>query len=461
MKKEGSLKLILSLLIIVLLIAVSLGGIYVKDKNIMKNILPEYTLGMELDTNTIIKLEVSKEEEASTEETEEVTDGSEEATTEGEDATEETESAETTATDENGQAEENIYTAENYKKVKKIIENRLKESDANQYTIRLDEQTGAIVLEVPSDIDTNMLQNIFVVGKTEIKISETNEVLVNYDGIKSVETTIDNSYVSYGVGSFVRLDIEFTQDAINKFKEVKNAYVIPTDEQGNKTENNIEISIDDSAICTLTETEFLESAVLGTLSLTMGEYTTDTEALNNTLNNAKAIKNVMESEPLPVPYSVEYTNDIHSNISEFGIISVFAVILIVMFAYLVYKYKLKGIIAEIDIIGYLSLLLLVLRYAQVKISIAAIVSIAVATIIQFIYISKVLSNKKISSKVFNDETIEFTKMIIPTLILSVVIAFANITEISGFGMVMFWGIILFEIFNNILTRAILTNVKNK
>lgn len=467
MKKEGSLKLILSLLIIVLLIAVSLGGIYVKDKNIMKNILPEYTLGMELDTNTIIKLEVSKEEEASTEETEEVTDGSEEATTEGEDAAEETESAETTensettATDENEQAEENIYTAENYKKVKKIIENRLKESDANQYTIRLDEQTGTIVLEVPSDIDTTMLQNIFVVGKTEIKISETNEVLVNYDGIKSVETNIDNSYVSYGVGSFVRLDIEFTQDAINKFKEVKNAYVIPTDEEGNQTENNIEISIDNSAICTLTETEFLESAVLGTLSLTMGEYTTDTEALNNTLNNAKAIKNVMESEPLPVPYSVEYTNDIHSNISEFGIISVFAVILIVMFAYLIYKYKLKGIIAEINIIGYLSLLLLVLRYAQVKISIAAIVSIAVATIIQFIYISKVLSNKKISSKVFNDETIEFTKMIIPTLILSVVIAFANITEISGFGMVMFWVIILFEIFNNILTRAILTNVKNK
>ena len=55
MKKEGSLKLILSLLIIVLIILISIGGIYVKDKNIMKNILPDYVLGMELDTNTIIK----------------------------------------------------------------------------------------------------------------------------------------------------------------------------------------------------------------------------------------------------------------------------------------------------------------------------------------------------------------------------------------------------------------------
>ena len=37
-KKEGSLKLILAILVIILLCLVSLGGIYVKDKNIMKNI---------------------------------------------------------------------------------------------------------------------------------------------------------------------------------------------------------------------------------------------------------------------------------------------------------------------------------------------------------------------------------------------------------------------------------------
>ena len=459
MKKEGSLKLILSLLIIVLLIAVSLGGIYVKDKNIMKNILPEYTVGMDLDTNTIIKLEVSKDEETSSEGTDE------ESNTEAvENEVEEVAETETNTTEENGQADENkenIYTAENYKKVKKIIENRLNESEINQYTIRLDEQTGVIVLEVPSDVDTGILQNTFVVGKTEIKVSETSEILTDYNGIKSVKATIDESYVGYGVGSFVRLDIDFTKDAVNKFKEVKNAYIIPTDEEGNKIENNIEIAIDGSAICSLTETEFLESAVLGTLSLTMGDYTSDAETLNNTLNNAKSMKVIMESEPLPVKYSVKYTNDIHSNVSKIGVISVFAVILIVMFVYLVFKYKLKGIIAEINIIGYLSLLLLVLRYAQVKMSIAAIVSLVVMLIIQFVYISKLLSNKKISSGVFNNETIEFTKMIIPTLILSVIIAFANIIEISGFGMVVFWGIILFEIFNNILTRAILTNVKNK
>lgn len=462
MKKEGSLKLILSLLIIVLLILVSVGGIFVKDKNIMKNILPEYVLGMELDTNTVIKLDVSKPEEDSSESTQEEskTDATEEAeTSENAETTDEIE--EKNESEENGQVKENIYTAENYKKSKKIIENRLKVSDADQYTVRLDENTGCIVLEVPTSVDTGILQNIFVVGKTEIKITETNEVIGDHNSIKQVATAIDNSYESYGIGSFVKLDIEFTKDATNKFKEIKNNYVVPTDEEGNAKENNIEISIDGSAICSMTETEFLETAVVGSLPLKLGDYSTDTASLNSTLSEANSIKNLMESEPLPITYSVNYTNDIHSNISELGVISVMAVILIAMLVYLVFKYKFKGIISWASILGYLSLLLLVIRYVKVEISIAAIVSLVVVAIIQFIYLIKLLDNKKISSKVFNNETIEFSKMIIPVFLMSVVIAFANITEISGFGMVIFWGIILFEIFNNIITRAILTNVKNK
>ena len=211
----------------------------------------------------------------------------------------------------------------------------------------------------------------------------------------------------------------------------------------------------------MTETEFLETAVKGSLPLKLGDYTNDKTTLNNTLKEADSIKNIIQSGNLPITYSVNYTNDIHSNISEIGIISVFAVILIIMLVYLVLKYKLKGILAELDILGFGALLLLVLRYTNVEISIASIVSIATMLILQFIYSVKLLDNEKISSKIFTEETIKFTKMLIPAFIMSVVIAFANILEISGFGMIIFWGIILFEIFNNIITRAILTNVKNK
>lgn len=462
MKKEGSLKIILATLVIILLCIVSLGGIYAKDRNIMKNVLPNYILGMDLDTNTIIKLDVVKNEENSSENPQEennVTEENSESNNNVEDS-EQTKNSTEKNNSENGQVQ-NIYTVENFEQCKKIIEKRLKNAEINQYTLRLDEQSGTIIMEVPDDVSNETLQNIFVVGKTEIKISENNEVIGDHNSISNITTAIDDSYVNYGIGSFVKLDIEFSKDAIKKFKELKNNYVVPTNEEGNQTENNIVITIDGSTICSMTETEFLETAVKGSLPLKLGDYTNDKATLNNTLKEADSIKNLVKSGNLPITYSVNYTNDIHSNINKIGIISVFAVILVIMLVYLVLKYKLNGIFAELSILGFGTLLLLVMRYTNVEITISSIVSIAVILIVQFIYLAKLLSNGKITSKMFNEETVKFTKMLIPAFIMSVVIAFANILEISGFGMILFWGIILFEIFNNIITRAILTNVKNK
>ena len=84
---------------------------------------------------------------------------------------------------------------------------------------------------------------------------------------------------------------------------------------------------------------------------------------------------------------------------------------------------------------------------------------------------KLLNNKKVISKVFNSETLEFSKTLIPLLILSVftalipalesskIIPFGNIQGMANFGMVGFWGLIVFEIFNNVITRAMFTNAK--
>nr|MBP3680485.1 hypothetical protein [Clostridia bacterium] len=161
MKKEGSLKIILATLVIILLCIVSLGGIYAKDRNIMKNVLPNYIIGMDLDTNTIIKLDVVKNEENSSENTQE-----ESNETEKNSESENSENAENNTeknNSENGQAQ-NIYTVENFKQSKKIIEKRLKNAEINQYTLRLDEQSGTIIMEVPDDVSNETLQNIFVVG---------------------------------------------------------------------------------------------------------------------------------------------------------------------------------------------------------------------------------------------------------------------------------------------------------
>ena len=478
MKKEGSLKTILAILVIILLCLVSFGGIYVKDKNIMKNVVPEYTLGMELDTNTILKIDVVKDEEEADgedldvgEENDNASETAEEsdtgvATEAGEnasveEASEETNSEENTENKQDGQAE-NIYTLDNYKKSKDIIEKRLNQSGVKQYTIRLDEQTGSIILEFPEDVDFETIQNAYQVGKIEFKIEETGEIIGDNNSIKKVETSIDDRYASY-IGSYVKINIEFTSDAVNKFREIKNNYVVPTDEEGQAKENTIQIYVDGNSMLGssgMEETEFLDAVINTTLPLTLGDLSTDQEVLDETLKAANLRKIILEGETLPIEYTASYGESIHSDIIKWSIISVFAIIAAVMFVYLMIRFKLKGILAGLSIVGFGALLSLVLRYTKVQISIASIVSIAGVLVLQFIYLIRVLKNKDITSKVFNKETLGYSKTLIPAFITALVIAFANITEISGFGMVIFWGIVLFEIFNNIVTRAILTNGKN-
>ena len=473
MKKEGSLKSILAILVIILICVVSLGGIYVKDKNFMKNILPDYVLGQDLNGSIIMKLDVNKPEESSeaTEENaENVEEDAEQAESEEASENNNSENKENKDNKENGQAED-IYNAKNYKKSKSIIEKRFKVAGIEQYEVRLDEQSGSIVVEVPKNIDSSVLQSIYQTGKTEIKITETNEVIADKNNIKEFATSIDDTYASVGVGSNVKIDIKFNQDAVKKFKELKNNYTPGTNESGIVTENNVSILVDGNSIVSLTETEFLQSAVNGSVQL-YGNYTTDFKTLTSSLNGINSIKMLVETDDLPVTYTRSYQSDvINSNVNKYGIISVFAIVLIAMLVYLLYKFKLKGLLAEINIIGFASLLLLIIRFTKVEISIASLVAIGGMLALQFIYLIKLLGNEKVISKVFNSETLEFSKTLIPLLILSVftalipalesskIIPFGNIQGMANFGMVGFWGLIVFEIFNNVITRAMFTNAK--
>ena len=495
MKKEGTLKKVLAILIIILLCLVSFGGIYKKDKGSFKNILPEYVLGMDMDSNTLLKLDVDKSED------EQASDNQEE----------------TTENSENGQAEENKeenkeeqkenkYTKDNYKKTKSIIEKRLKLSGIEQYTLRLDEETGSIVIEFPEKVNTGFIAYSLTKGEVQFNIKDNTETTENNNeqqtdnavitqeqvdkedeknsseenknvtgligdnkSIKNVTITPKNmEYAKLG-GSYIEMKIEFTNEAIKKFKEIKNSYLVPKDSEGNEKENTVTLSMDGMTIYTRNESVFLEAATNGSI-LIDSNYATDAENLadlEKTFNGAKA---VLETEQLPLTYNANYQNKVHSNISNIGIISVFAVILAVMLVYLLIKFKVNGLFAELGIVGFGAFLLLVIRWTNVQISVPSIVSIAGMLILQFIYLINVLKDS--SSKWFNNKTIEFTIMLIPECILGIVAAVlpalkdvgiipGNTFDFASFGMVVFWGLIIFEIYNNIISRAIFTKAKNK
>ena len=131
-----------------------------------------------------------------------------------------------------------------------------------------------------------------------------------------------------------------------------------------------------------------------------------------------------------------------------------------MIIYLVVRYKLKGLYAGLTILGFISTLLLIVRFTNVALTISSIFALAVTMVLQFIYLIKLLSGKS-NTKNFNETTTTFIKILVPVFIMSITISFAKIVELIGFGEVVFWGIIVFAIFNNIITRAMLTNGKNK
>ncbi len=476
MKKEGSLKSILAILVIVLVCLISLGGIYVKKNNVMKNVLPDYVLGKDLDGSIIVKLDVNKSEDSSEDTKEDENSDSEGDSQENNETqnTDENASEDQSETKtENGQAEQNIYTVENYNKTKQIIEKRLKIVGMENYELRLDEQTGSIVIEVPESSELSTIGSVIKTGKTELKIDETNEVIGDKNSIKNFKTSIDDSNKSSGYGSAVKIEIQFSKDAVKKFKELNDNYVTPVDENGTTTENKVSLLVDGTSIVSIEEKEFLESAVNGSVQL-WGNFSTDNKVIDSALLSIDKVKMLIDTEDLPITYNANYVSEgIKSNINKTGVISVFAVLLIVMCVYLLIKYKLQGLLGELSIVGLGSLILLTLRFTKIEISISTIVAFVGMLILQFIYLTQILKTEKISEKVFNEKTGEYTRMLIPLLIFtivaaiipilakSIIIPFGNIQEIANFGMVGFWGLILFELVNNILTKAMIVKSKNK
>lgn len=471
MKKEGSLKIVLSILVIILITLVSIWGVYKKSGIVMKNRLPDYKYGMELKNTNIINLEVEKEEATPA--------PAPEATGEGEETTTETSTEGNTENKE--EKKEDIYTVKNYRKAKEIIEKRLKIMDIEQYTIRLDESTGAMAVEVPTEKSSLVSQNAFSIGKLEIKIDDNGEVIGDNKSIQDVKTSINRQYAHVkDAGSIVELTFAFTKDATKKFEDIKNNYPIYT-EKKNETEQttqentdptalvdnsgvekrNVTMYLDGTSIYSTTLEDFAKYASAGSLPLSIGGYSDDNEVLDSALQQANITKSLILTENTPIKYkTTATTSTIHSNISKKSIAIVAAIVALILCAYLIVRYKLQGVYGSFAIIGFISTLLLTVRFSNVVVTISSIFSIALMAVLQFIYIMKVLKGSTASKK-FNETTINYIKMLVPAFLMSIAISFAKTVELNGFGEVIFWGILVFVLFNNIITRAMLTNAKNK
>lgn len=475
-------KILTITLAIILITAIAFGGIYVQKQNRMENVVEDYKYGMDLTGTRTVRLELD------TGTTTVIKDAEGKEVTDTEDLTEEQMAEKGYTEEEVPNNSDDVKNEESYKKSKEILEKRLQKMGVNNYTVKLDTQNGDIVVEIPeNDATDTIVGQLVTVGKFAIQDSETGEVLMDTNDIKlaNVISGADNTSTTATARTRIYLNIEFTRDGAKKLEDISNRYLKPEETENNEettegtdaatsenaettetseeaTEKKVTIKIDDTEVMT---TSFEEPMRTGKMQLSMGGASSDQKTLQGYAAQASSIAVVLDTGNLPVKYQAAENEYVLSDVTnqELDII-VYAILAVVVLALivLIVRYKKLGALATISYIGLISALLILIRYANVVISIEGIFAVAIVLVLNYIFVNKLLSKlkeEKLTKTTVNKgiaETYkEFFIRIIPVCILAIVFCFINWSPIGSFGMVMFWGIALIAIYNSIITNILL------
>lgn len=477
-------KILTIVLVIVLISMISAFGLYTTVQNRMEDQVKDYVYAMDLNGARNVRLTVNTDSEEVIKDSEgKIVDSEEELTDE--------------QLKEKGYTKESVannlpeaLTIDNYKKVEKVIENRLEEQNIEEYSVSVNDTNGEILIQIPEKADTDkIVSNLNSVGKFQIVDSETKEVLMDNNDLKIAK-------VMYGAssrqtnGTTVYLDIQFTKEGTKKLENISSTYkkveesedisndetsdndntsdaevkdATTENESSNTKEKQITMKIDEQEIMT---TSFEETIKTGELQLTVGANSTDTKTLQENVEQAGNMASVLNSGNMPIKYDISQNEYILSDITsqdlqyvKLAIIIAIAVGIII----LVIRFKVNGLLAGISFIGFTAIYNILLKYTNVTLSIQGIFGIAIILVLAYIFINMILTKIKNSKEEITKEEInkstkesykEFFIKIIPICIAGVVFCFTNWMAISSFGMVMFWGITLMAIWN-LLTIALL------
>lgn len=461
--KKNKLKIITITFLIILITMIAFFGIYVQVQNRMENKVKDYEFAMDLKGTRKVTLEVNK----GTKEVIKDKDGNI-----VESATDEEIAQNGYTKEEILNNSEEVLTVENYNLTKKIIEERLNKLEIGNYITKLNEKTGEIVIELTENDETdNIVSNINTIGKLEITDTDTKEVLLNNNDIKTCDV---NKVENYGSTS-VYFTIEFNKDGKKKLEEITKTYVPQedtnetTETTDTATEKTITMKIDDSEVMS---TSFDEPITDGKMQLSVGQASTDKEDIKENEQQAKQMSAIISKGNMPIKYDVSGNTYVVSDITKDTVNIVViggAIVLAIALIVLVVRYKLKGILAVASYIGLLSIFLLTIRYTNVVLSIEGVLAIFVILILNYVYSNKILSSlkkeekdKKANTKhIINIAIKEISIKIIPICILSIVFCFMGWVPTSSFGMVMFWGITLIILYNLLITKNLLKYSKEK
>lgn len=472
MKAQKKLSIVLILLIIILISIISFVGIFYQDKNQMVSVIPDYNLGTDLSGYRKIILTVDESDEGNTEE---------------------------------------VLTYDNFVKSANVIKARLKSMGIEDFTVRCDEGEGQIEITIPENDQTEyVLADITQKGNFEIRNTANDEVLMNNDDIRSVEVDVVQSTYSTS-SSAIYMDIHFTNSGSRTFRNITRDYqnvvtndtaennvVVETNSTYNETASNttaenetttnttenetsdtnstanevsnettdetvaeedntteIGLYIDDTSMMTTSFSEIIDNGVMS-LSLGTSSSAEQTKILSY---QAESLAAILENDAMPVQYSVTGNIYVSSPIEQNTInilIGIGICIALIMLIVAIVKYRVKGVIVSVCMIGFIALYLLILRYTNVVITLEGIFSIALVFIINYILNIMILNRlQKNVEKTFSKALTKFSLSMVPMLILAVVCCFSSWMSLFSFGMILFWGLVTSVVYNVVITRTFL------
>lgn len=485
-----NVKIITIILAIVLVTLVAFAGVYVQTQNRMENKVKDYSLSKELSGARIIDIKVS--------------DGSEEESIEGTETAEETESIEgEEAENTEEQQEENtvnpeMLTVDNYRIIKNTIEKRLQKLGAQDYAISLNEADGTIRVELAeNDATDTYAYFLTATNKTEIKEKDTENELIADSMIKKAKY----HYASNMEGEYqVYLEIQLNKEGQAKIEELSSTYAFLEEEideinaetEAEKTEgeentdetqtenpeivdesaeSNEEVATGENAeqeptkkiaVLTIAGTEYdIAKIEKNKLTVKIGSETTNNTTINNNISKAAELALLIDSGKYPLTYEIENNRYVYSDITKNQIMNFTLICLVILFVALCaicIKYKTKGILVAISFIGFISTFSLLLRNANVMISIEGIGAIILVILINLKFNQSILS--KIQKMDMVNEAINSTYKdvflkLIPIMIITITFCFSGWENLISFGLIMFWGLVLIALYNIIVTKTLL------
>lgn len=432
MNTNKKLKLLLIVLVCILVILIGFFGIYKRKGNAYKNLVPDFLLSSDLKGSTTLEFEVDKstnkeyyDKDGNKVDSSTVTDENKDEYTEKEVPVN----------------DEEQLNQENYEKVVKIIEKRLKFLSTDQYRIDLDKTSGKIIITFEDEYADDIKSIVPLEGSLELIDETTEDVVLNYADFKSAEAT----YASLDEGYTIYLNLKLNDNGIEKIKNIdKYKNNKETTEEGKEsTESKLKVMFDTDQVASVSYDDILLTG--STLRITTGSNVTNTSTLQSQMNMNTVVAKLASIGKMPVVYKVSAEEFIASSQNIYYVVyGIYAFIAICVICAIIFilKYKINAIFMLLSFITNIAATILIIKLTKVSISINILPAITAFFILNIVLIKNILQNIKEEnniSKAFKNGFLKTLDLFVITLIIFIVFAFTNMAVLNSLGLLLFWG----------------------